>query len=280
MRGLALAAMIGVAGLAMDAAAAERDLILGDVALDGLGGYLAAYAEGEVQPGSGSDGVLTGVDLFDETVAPTASQVLGLGAEMDRLTYFTPRLAGFRVGAGPGQSTSSVQGFGDSSLPAIGLAEPLGNDTPIELGVDYLGSLDDVTIRLFGGYGTPDLVSSDAQAWSVGGRLGFRGFTLGAAFRGSEGGLEPAHEDWNVGLSYAAGPWGVGVHYGRRAQETEIEDVKEGLDALGIGGSYNLAPGVRLSGGFQWWMLDETDREADAPREKAWFAFIGTNIRF
>lgn len=278
MRGLALAAVIGVAGLAMDAGAAERDLSLGDVALDGLGGYLAAYAEGEIQPGG--DGALTGVDLFDETVAPSASQVLGLGAEMDRLTYFTPRLAGFRIGAGLGLGASSAQGVGDGSLPAIGLAEPPDNDTPIELGVDYLGSLDDVTIRLFGGYGTPDLVGSDAQAWSVGGRLGFRGFTLGAAFRGSEGGLEPAREDWNVGLSYAAGPWGVGLHYGRRAQETEVEDEKDGLDALGIGGSYNLAPGVRLSGGFQWWMLDDVDREAVGTRENAWFAFIGTNIRF
>lgn len=267
-RQLFTVAALVAAGLLTAGQAMAVEQAVDDPGTSGLGGFFAAFAAGErpdgYWPGAAGDTVFAGAAQFDLT--PPGAETLGVAQDAARLTYFTPRLAGFQFGMVP---------------PAAGTGP--GGDEALGLGVNYLGTLSDVTVRLFGGYGQPDAEpasNAEPEEWSFGGQVAWGGFTVAAGYRGLTGLAEPDREDWNVGLSYGAGSWDVGVQYTRSEQDPALAG-EEALGALGIGGSYSLGPGVLLSGGVQWWALDSEERAAARENaDNAWFAFIGTNIRF
>lgn len=262
-RQLSTVAATIAAGLLAAGQAMAVEQAVDDPGTAGLGGSFAAYAAGErpdgYWPGAAGDTVFAGAAQFD--LAPPGAESLGIAQDAARLSYFTPRLAGFQLGMAPSDGE-----------------EARG------LGVNYLGTLSNVTVRLFGGYGQPDAEPAGTavpEEWSFGGQVAWGGFTVAAGYRGLTGLAEPDREDWNVGLSYGAGPWDVGVQYTRSEQDPALAGEEEALGALGIGGSYSLGPGVLLSGGVQWWALDSEERAAAREKDNdAWFAFIGTNIRF
>jgi hypothetical protein len=174
-----------------------------------------------------------------------------LATDANKVSYFTPRLAGFQLGLSytPDVTSTNVRANG------LGLvAKNLATASEVfEAAVNYSGSFGGVDLGLDGFYTTGSVVtaSTDPTEYGVGGNLGYAGFTLGGAWYkaddmlGAVIGANTDTEVWTAGLSYATGPWTVGVAYldgeGTLAGGSTNEN-----STWQVGGGYSLGSGVDL----------------------------------
>lgn len=173
------------------------------------------------------------------TLAPTANFVNASG-DANKLTYFTPRIAGFQLGA---SYTPDVTATGGSKN-ASGLSqEDTGTGNGYEVGANYVNSFNGFDVAVSAGYGyvEEDLApqttrglgnffgtgngpgADDRTQYSVGFNVGYAGFTFGSSYGQTDNaGFVDDHDQWlwDVGASYATGPWTVGIAYAM--SETEV----------------------------------------------------------
>ncbi|MBO6784423.1 MAG: porin, partial [Alphaproteobacteria bacterium] len=177
-------------------------------------------------PFGGLGMLLTGWESLggDNLVARADWQPLTSG-DSTKMTYFTPRFAGFQLGA----SLTPDSGVQAGTADLFGETDNDGDfENTVGLGANYVGKFDEVGIGLsvVGEFGDDESTSGSDQAqedleiWGIGGKVDFAGFTFGAHWRdygdtnltnavanaGGDGG-----DQWSVGLGYQAGPWGVSV---------------------------------------------------------------------
>ncbi len=214
-----------------------------------------------------------------------------LSSDSEKITYFTPRLSGFQFGVSytPERCEENNPAGGQAGCGgSYSGAEPENDGVPgeiIEVGVNYVGNFNDVSVNISGSFGTNEGEGAgvkDTDEWSVGTRLGFAGFTVGAGWRHEEdiGGVNNRDsDDFTVGVRYASGPWGVGVQYTYAEQDNTVTGGEDDFDGIEVGGSYTLGPGVLLSAGVQY--LDwETAANDPTIENEAWVGFIGTHVAF
>lgn len=175
-----------------------------------------------------------------------------MAADANKVTYFTPRFAGFQLGLSYTPETT----YNGPTPNRLGVVT---NNTSIEdvmeIALNYAGSLGGVDLGLSGFYvsGDAPINNSSPEEWGFGANVGMSGFTLGGAWYQSEDlGFGPStaivsaagveQEVWTLGLSYATGPWTVGVAY----LQNEASDIgyKEKTKTWQTGGGYNLGSGV------------------------------------
>ncbi|MBX3445557.1 MAG: porin [Parvibaculaceae bacterium] len=177
-----------------------------------------------------------------------------MAADANKVTYFTPRFAGFQLGLSYTPETT----YNGPTANGLGV---VANNTSIEdvmeVALNYAGSFGSVDLGVSGFYVTGDapIVASDPEEWGLGLNLGLGGFTLGGAWYQSEDlglpstafasatGLET--ETWTAGLSYATGPWTVGVAY-LQTENTAAGGFSEEAKTWQTGGGYNLGSGVDI----------------------------------
>ncbi|AWZ02605.1 MAG: porin [Rhodobiaceae bacterium] len=177
-----------------------------------------------------------------------------LAEDDNKISYFTPRLAGFQLGA--------------SFTPDVGANDPVANgfglsatnsavEDVFEVALNYAGEFGGVSIGADVFYVTGEApgagATGDPTEQGVGASLGWGGFTLGGAYTQVEDiaartqatvltGNES--DTWTVGLAYGTGPWTVGAAY----FESETENtagVNVGENSfLQVGGGYSLGAGV------------------------------------
>ncbi|MBO6635453.1 porin [Parvibaculum sp.] len=195
-----------------------------------------------------------------------------MGADANKVTYFTPRFASFQLGLSYTPDTS-YNGPNPNGLGVAVIGTSLHD--VIEVAVNYSGTFGNVDVGADGFYVTGDGdnvflpgTSSDPEEMGFGLNLGFGGFTLGGAWYNSEdlfttsipmpslAGIE--EEVWTAGVSYATGPWTVGVSY--LEDEIEIGFVGASVDVntWQAGGGYNLGSGVDIG-------LDVQKSDVDLP---------------
>ncbi len=225
---------------------------------------------------------------------------VSLTTDSEKITYFTPRLAGFQLGASytPERCEEANGGTGAASCSGsyAGFQNKNNNaDTDNrseawELGANYVNKLGatDLAVSIGYGQGKPEVKtttagaarSDDYKEWAVGGRVGWSGWTLGAAYREDNRGRSGNNDrtDANIGLRYATGPWGVGIQYAVAEQKTN--GVKDEVTAFEVGGSYDLGPGVQLQAGVQYWEADTKTNTAQSANGKSTIVFIGTFLAF
>lgn len=180
-----------------------------------------------------------------------------MAADANKVTYFTPRFAGFQLGLSytPETSYNGPNPNGRALNPSNSSIEDV-----VEVALNYAGSFGGLDLGVSGFYvsgDAPSPLASDPEEWGLGLNLGFGGFTLGGAWYQSEdlglfgvsaplpstAGFE--EEVWTVGLSYATGPWTVGVAY----LEDELSAAGGGTakaKTWQTGGGYNLGSGVDI----------------------------------
>ncbi len=215
------------------------------------------------------------------------TSVITMSSDSDKITYFTPRFSGFQLGvsytpendeAGSGAGYNAAY----SGFPADN--EPGEQSEIIEVGANYTNKFGDVNVSVSGGYATGSLeapsgaVVDDRTQYNFGARLGFAGFTFGGAYRVDDRGIDSDREDFNIGLRYATGPWGVGVQYAH----AEVDEADDEVDAIEIGGSYSFGPGMVLSAGVQFWDI-EVDTGAiggGASEGDSTIFFMATHVSF
>jgi len=171
--------------------------------------------------------------------------VTGVNDDENKVTYFSPRINGFMIGA-------SYVPEADVNLqdPQDGQAEQDGNrDNGFAVAVNYTNSFDAVSVRASLGYadgGADKNTAGQETAVSAGLQLGFGGFTASLAY-GEHEDDNAAGTDVNnfgVGIAYSAGPAGVSIAYIRG----EDSDSNEDQDSFELGASYTMGPGVRAVG--------------------------------
>lgn len=202
-------------------------------------------------PGNGVDSP----NIFNSprTSARTSTYAL-LTEDDNKISYFTPRLAGFQLGVSYTPDVNGnnpvANGFGISPQNS-------GVEEVFEIAANYAGEFGAVSVGVDGFYGTGDAPAAgggDPEEWGVGANLGFAGFTLGGAWyqnediqRGTQSTALSGDETevWTAGLAYGSGPWTVGTAYLESTGERSgVADTS--VEFWQIGGGYSLGAGVDL----------------------------------
>jgi predicted porin len=228
--------------------------------------YKMHYTSPWFVPGNGVDspniynGASTGALGFVRT-----STFSLLATDANKVSYFTPRLAGFQLGLSytPDASNTNVTANGLGVVP-----KNLGVHEVFEAALNYAGSFGGVDLGLDGFYtsGSSSIPDTDPVEYGFGANLGLAGFTLGGAWYQSEdisgAALSPigsgnGAQVWTAGLSYATGPWTVGVAY-LNAEDDSDTGVTVGNEneSWQVGGGYNLGSGVDLGLDLQFSTID------------------------
>ncbi len=180
-----------------------------------------------------------------------------LATDSNKVSYFTPRLAGFQLGL----SFTPHVTRSPSENGLVLAPKDQGVDNVYEIALNYAGRLGAVDVGADAFYvkGSGDYLAGnlgDPKEYGAGLNLGYAGFTLGGAYYKSEdiygnwgavpSVLDFADRTWTAGLKYATGPWTVGVAYLDTDQDLGafVGNTSKTSKNWHIGGGYNLGAGV------------------------------------
>jgi outer membrane protein OmpU len=234
----------------------------------------AAYALSHTSPSVGAVGNNDG-DVQDWISRPsniTADQTHTASESNDgqKIVYWTPNFAGFQAGLSYGVNRNNaglegpinVGGLGGqaSTLKADGTISTTNNnnDTAWDAGIAYNGEFSgvsvgaDVTYQRDFNAGTTGTAVEDRNAVRFGASVGFAGFTVGGSYRDTdnEGSVKDVDANgWDLGVSYATGPYAVSLTYMELTQDTGANSGLEHQNTTWVlGGSYDMGAGVTLVG--------------------------------
>ena len=192
-----------------------------------------------------------GIDGDTRNLTPFVSEVPDTGDDT-KITYVTPRVAGFQLGA--------------SFVPNTNPSSSASDDNPGEfkdvvgLGGNWVGALGalDLTVAgtgILGNGQTGD--TDDLRSWEAGALLGFGGFTLGGGVGQNTDAFEADFA--TVGLKYGFGAANVSVGYA-------FYDPDDGdTQHFGVvSGDIGLMPGVTLKGDVSYNTDDPNATVTDA----------------
>ena len=200
-----------------------------------------------------------------------------LATDSNKVSYFTPRLAGFQLGVSYTPDAGNAI-FGGRNVTANGLTVlPKGVPTAaqvtdvFEVAANYSGTFGGVDVGADGFYTSGDAVTpaTDPEEYGFGLNLGMSGFTLGGAYYKSSdiaGSFAPSagagSKVWTVGLDYATGPWTVGVAYLDATDELSASNRSN--KSWQVGGGYSLGSGVDLGLDLQLNSIDNGTKTYDS----------------
>ena len=192
-----------------------------------------------------------------------------LTSDDDKITWLSPRWAGFQVGASYAPDDND-----DSATVALAADTEAGvHAEVVELGANWAGTLGPVDVKLSIGGGRGRLEAQDAGAtfdddrlvWGVGGRLGWSGWIVSAAYSEDDLGTSGAaandfRSNLETALLYSAGAWSGSVAYIRQELAFNSDAGNDRQSIWDIAAAYALSPGVELSAGIQIADLAASDR--------------------
>ena len=198
---------------------------------------------------------------------PRVSTNLDWNNDENVITYFTPRFAGFQIGA---TYAPTVSGSGDGANFPVQADRDTEFHNGLALGVNYQNSLGGFDLALAGGLryaAAPDNTDGPARQlfgqnddlwqYSAGLNVGFSGVTLGGSFGIEDSGRSTDGYAFDVGASYRRGPWALGATYFMSEVEGRIANPSgpgfvaapgdDELKAVALGTSYAVGPGITAS---------------------------------
>jgi len=235
--------------------------------------YKMHYTSPWFVPGNGVDSP----NIYNASLSPWRATTFSLMAtNANKVSYFTPRLAGFQLGLSftpDATVTPAANGLllnGPYGGGGAGTTSTVGE--VFEGAINYAGSFNGVDIGIDGFYvmGETDAFGANPREYGFGANLGFAGFTLGGAYYHSKDlapvpvniiGFTPQATDgiktevWTVGVSYATGPWTVGLAYLTGKDDlssTSARYVGGKNHSWQTGGGYNLGSGVDVGLDLQY----------------------------
>ena len=180
----------------------------------------------------------------------------GLGDEDNiKLIYFTPSFNGFKVGMSYSPGDAENGQYGGNAGDAAG-----GLQNNSSVGIEYNGNIGDFGIRLMAAMEQYTLERCNASAATqtcennptsnqFGGQITFDKFALGGGILTSDqvtqttagGGRE--REDFDIGVSYWSGNYGVGAMVGV-AEVDQTDGTQDTLEIVEVNATYVLGPGI------------------------------------
>jgi len=218
----------------------------------------------------------------------TAGGFTGVGDDMNRITYYTPRFWGLQAGVSftPGniEDASANAGVVDrTSTRAYGWTGALNYTNTFgqfmvaaSAGISYWPGADNRSAAQTAGAG------DDIIDYSFGLNLGFAGFVVGGAYRRYDAGdanINDGHA-WNIGVTYTTGPFAVGLsfHEGKAEGLTTTGGEDRYRQLLGSA-AYTLGPGVDLIGSI-FWIQYENDGGTQADNNEGIGVVGGIRLSF
>jgi hypothetical protein len=153
-----------------------------------------------------------------------------------KVTYFTPRIGGFQLGA------SYTADTGDD--------EELNNETNggeffdhVEVGANFTTSASgaDVTLTGVGSFGSGKGANADLEDYGIGGGVEFAGLGIGAGYIFNQD--VNSGDGFTIGAKYGFGPANVSAGFSRRDR-----DASDAENVYVVSADYGLFPGVTLKG--------------------------------
>jgi outer membrane protein OmpU len=239
------------------------------------------------------------------TSISTAIQDDRHNGDANKISYFTPRFAGFQIGVSytpefNAAANSTVGGAngcgatgGSSGSFGVCTKDNNGDFTAFQAAVNYLATFNSVNLALYGGmmYAVPETrrqggvkVRDDWFHWLLGVNLTFQGFSIGGNIGEDNNGTNANTDTWmyTLGMTYTTGPWTVGA--GWRMYDREVPGVKKDdtTNQFEIGANYRIGPGIALAGGLVWNALDGCKSACGTPNagKDNWQFVLGTAITF
>lgn len=232
----------------------------------------AAYALSHAAPNvalGNNDGDVQ--DWINRPANITADQTMTASEANDgeKLVYWTPNFAGFQAGFSYGVDANGAYIEAPIDQGAAGA------NSAWDAGIAYNGDFGgvsfgaDVTYQQNRSGGTTGVGVEDRNAVRVGASVGFAGFTVGGSYRDTENEGNVQDVDamgWDLGVSYATGPYAVSLSYLHLEQDTAANAATEHENTQWVlGASYDLGAGVTLVGSvFHAEYEDGTNPGADA----------------
>jgi len=235
--------------------------------------YKMHYTSPWFVPGNGVDSP----NIYNASLSPWRATTFSLMAtNANKVSYFTPRLAGFQLGLSfTPDATVSPAANGLALKGPYGGGGATTTSTVGEVfegAINYAGSFSGVDIGLDGFYvmGETDAFGANPREYGFGANLGYAGFTLGGAYYHSKDlapvpanfvGFTPQATDgiktevWTVGVSYATGPWTVGLAYLTGKDDLSVTSARYvggKNQSWQTGGGYNLGSGVDVGLDLQY----------------------------
>jgi len=217
--------------------------------------------------------------------------VVNVTGDSEKITYLSPRIAGFRAGLSftPDNSEDGTAGGQIATKGGSFAGMPLNNtvgqwSNVISAGLNYEGKLGAVSLLAGVGYeygqlesDSPADIYKNRQAIQAGIDLGFAGFHFGGGYYHDNNGIEDdgAQDSFGIGLTYAMGPLTLGASYFNSERELGGND-EEKLERILVGARYALGPGVDLRGSIHKYIYNRDG----SPGNNAWFGVFGTVLTF
>lgn len=223
---------------------------------------------------------------------PLVYGVTNLGDDSEKstnkITYYTPRFAGFQAGVSyvaDALSFGQTPNFDKTLLPTQDIQS-------IWIGaLSYEGKFSDISINLAATGERGDAVQStreDLRAWNVGGKVGYLGFSAAGSY-GNLGAtpdaagvsaLKSANEKdttyWTVGGAYETGPFGASITYLNSTRGTSATTHND-LSNISVGVDYKLAPGLTPYVEANWYDQNATGTVND---NKGTVVIVGSQLSF
>ena len=181
----------------------------------------------------------------------------GLGNEDNlKLIYFSPTFNGFRIGASysPEDGTNG-QYSGNAGDDAGGLQN---NGS---LAAEFSNNFGDFGLRLMIGWEgyvlencgaevTTQTCNNNPDSVQFGGTISFGEWSIGGGYLKSEqvtlnaAGAGRDREDWDLGIAWWSGPFGVGLMYGQAELDIAADNTTDEFKIYELNGTYVLGPGI------------------------------------
>ena len=247
----------------------------------------AAYLLQVAAPSADSniDGIDPDIEFvnFAGTVITPLNYELAPTQDADKVTYLTPKVAGFQ--AGVSWASDSIQdglfsGLGGQDANETTSAAGTLHDV-IEVSARYDGDIDGIGIHAGGGYVTAQqsnaTASPDYDGWNVGLKFDVAGFGLGASYSEQENFV--GNEDSEVlvvGADYQLGAYKLGASYFN--SETDVGAATDEVERYSVGAGYSYGPGLSFRGSVH--VYDIEDSATPASNNDAVAVVLGTDIQF
>lgn len=220
-----------------------------------------------------------GDDIFRGTLGTTYLEN-GRNNDAARITYFTPRFAGFQLGASyardEDQDSNAQQNLNGNSLNNI-----------FDIGANYVNSFGGVDLAVSGRWGIASddsIGGDDPEVWGAGVNVGFAGVTVGGSFAEQNGTALQDGTAFDAGVSYETGPWGFSFTYfsGENVNNenaTSVTGNDETQDAYLLAATYKVAKGVTVQAFGLYVDFEEETGDAGGTGDDVDGFVIGTGIK-
>ena len=212
----------------------------------------------------------------------------GNAGDANKLTYFTPRIAGLQVAASyvpePGV-TGNIPANYETDNHSAWSASVSYKEELMGVGVNAVVG---TYVQGMRAVATP--IGVGERNYNVGLQLSYQNFTLGGMYVRSTSATESNENvsanssdgyNWDVGLRYKTGPYTVGLWYKRSELEgdTQISGEDE-VDAVALWGEYQLGDGVKLQAMVFNVEYDEENNTDALEFDGGWGVVLGTKLDF